>query len=148
MYSSKFDLVFTEDGEILFDPERNDFKRAFESEYEPLIQTVLKRIQSSEEDWLLNGAVSANLNYFFGSTVTEESVEEIKSMIFQSLTSDGFIDPDKLIVESEIFDSNILLFNISVFVNENDFYNVFNMGFSYNTRDNRCTPRYIKKVSN
>ena len=148
MYNSKFDLMFTEDGEILFDEDRYDFQRAFESEYEPLTQTILKRVQSAEEEWLLDGSVSANLNYFLGSPVNEEIVEEARSMIFQSLTLDGYIDPDKLIIQSEIFNSNILLFNISVLVNENDFYNTFNIGFSYNTRDNRCTPRYIKEMRN
>lgn len=147
MYDSKFDLLFTEDGEIIFDKEQGDFEKAYESEYQTLTQTILKRVQSSEDDWDLDGTVAANLNYLLGSPASELVTEEAKSMIYNALTSDGYIDPDKLIIESESFNKNILMFNVSVFVNENDFYNVYNIGFSYNTRDNRCTPRYIKEVS-
>lgn len=146
MFESKFDMMFTEDGEILFDRNNKDFKRAYESEYETLTQTILKRVQSSEDDWDIEGTMTANLNYLFGSVLDEEVNEEARNMIFNALTEDGFIDPDKLIIQSESLDNNILLFNISVFVNENDFYNVFNIGFSYDTRDNRCTPRYIKEA--
>lgn len=147
MYDSKFDLLFTEDGEIIFDRNQRDFEKAYESEYETLTQTILKRAQSSEDDWDLDGSVAANLNYLLGSPASELVAEEARSMIYNALTSDGYIDPDKLIIESESFNKNILMFNVSVFVNENDFYNVYNIGFSYNTRDNRCTPRYIKEVS-
>lgn len=146
MFESKFDMMFTEDGEIIFDRNSKDFKRAYESEYETLTQTILKRIQSSGDDWDIEGTMTANLNYLFGSVLDEEVNEEARNMIFNALTEDGFIDPDKLIIQSESLDNNILLFNISVFVNENDFYNVFNIGFSYDTRDNRCTPRYIKEA--
>lgn len=147
MYDSKFDLLFTEDGEIIFDRDQRDFEKAYESEYQTLTQTILKRAQSSEDDWDLDGSVAANLNYLLGSPASELVAEEARSMIYNALTSDGYIDPDKLIIESESFNKNILMFNVSVFVNENDFYNVYNIGFSYNTRDNRCTPRYIKEVS-
>jgi hypothetical protein len=147
MYDSKFDLLFTEDGEILFDKDQRDFQKAYESEYETLTQTILKRVQSSEEDWDLEGIIAANLNYLLGSPANELVTEEARSLIYNALTSDGYIDPDKLIIESESFNKNTLMFNVSVFVNDNDFYNVYNIGFSYNTRDNRCTPRYIKEVS-
>jgi|11_taG_2_1085331.scaffolds.fasta_scaffold00050_30 hypothetical protein len=147
MYNSKFDLLFTEDGEIIFDRDQKDFQKAYESEYETLTQTILKRVQSSEEDWNLDGAVGANLNYLLGSPANEAVVEEARNFIYSALTSDGYIDPDKLKIQSDPFNSNILMFNVSVFVNDNDFYNVYNLGFSYNTRDNRCTPRYIKEMS-
>lgn len=147
MFESKFDLLFTEDGELIFDEESRDFQKAFEEEYETLTQTILKRIQSSDEDWNLDGTVTANLNYLRGSAASNSIIDEAKSMIFNALTLDGYLDPEKVTIQSESFNNNILLFNISVLVNENDFYNVYNLGASYDMRDNRCIPRYIQGKS-
>mgnify|MGYP001338263782 CR=1 FL=1 len=147
MRNEKFDLIWSEDGEILFDESINDFKKGYESEYEPLTQTILKRIQSADEDWGLEGSIASNLNYLRGSNLNPEIVEEAKGMIFSCLTKDGFVDPEKIRIEAESFRKDILLFNISIYVNENDFYNVYNLGVSYDMRDNRCIPRYIQGKS-
>ena len=147
MRNERFDLICSEDGEILFDENINDFKRGYESEYEPLTQAILKRLQSADEDWNLEGSVSANLNYLRGSNYVPEVVEEAKGMVFLALTKDGFLAPERIRIEAESFERDILLFNISIYVNENDFYNVYNLGVSYDMRDNRCIPRYIQGKS-
>ena len=147
MRNEKFDLICSEDGEILFEDNIGDFKKGYESEYEPLTQTLLKRIQSTDEDWRLDGSVAANLNYLQGTVLTKEIVEEAKNMIFAAIIKDGFIAPEKIRIDAESFERNILLFNISIYVNENDFYNVYNLGVSYDMRDNRCIPRYIQGKS-
>jgi hypothetical protein len=146
MLKESFDMFFTEDGEILFDENRMDIERAYETELEVLNQTILKRLQSSDEDWQIGSAISTNLNYLMGSPRTPEVQTEAEDMVFNALTSDGLVDPDLIRVQVEGFDSNILMVSVSVFNRPglgNNVLNVYNLGFSYDLRDNRCIPRFI-----
>jgi len=149
MLKETFDIFFTEDGEILFDENRMDIERAHETELEVLNQTILKRLQSSDEDWQIKSAISANLNYLIGSPKTIEVQEEAENLVFNALTSDGLVDPDLIRVQAEGFDSNILMVSISIFNRPglgSNVLEVYNLGFSYDLRDNRCIPRFIDGI--
>jgi hypothetical protein len=150
MLNDRFDLFFTEDGEFLIDESRKDFERAYESEAEVLLQTIIKRLQSSHEDWGLQGAVYSDLAALVGSPRSDAVISEAMQMVQSALIEDNLVSPERLRINMEGYDANILMLNITIYGEGSEAANIYNLGFSYDMRDNRCIPRYIlgKGVSN
>jgi len=150
MLRDKFDLFFTEDGEILFDENSRDILRAYESEGEILIQTIIKRLQSNDEDWNLSNMISANLSYLVGSTSGTELEEEASQMIYSVLIADELVPPESVFVSVKAYDADMLLLSVNILGDQNRLLNTYNLGLLYDMRMNRCIPRYIlgKGVSN
>ena len=143
MLNETFDLFFTEDGEILFDEDKRDIERAYESEGEILIQTVLKRLQSVSEDWNIKGVISSNLEYLRGSARSEGVEDEAIQMVYGALVADKLVVPESIRISTEGYHENMLLINVTIFGEQNRLLNTYNLGFSYDMRSNRCIPRYV-----
>ena len=149
MIREKIDMLFTEDGEILFDDHKHDIEYAYESELEILSQTILTRLQSNDEDWGMKNKICANLSYLIGSPRTPEVYREAENLIFAALTADGLIEPDRIQIAVDGFDENVLM--ISLIINmdlrlQTNMLQSYNIGFSYDLRDNRCIPRVLNGI--
>ena len=149
MIKEKVDLLFTEDGEILFDEVRQDVELVYETELEILNQTILKRIQSNDEDWGIRSAIAANLSYLTGSARSDFIRTEAENLIFSALTHDGLIDSNSIEIIIDGFDENVLMISVILFERpglQTNILNKYNIGITYDLRDNRCIPRVLNGI--
>ena len=84
-----------------------------------------------------------------GSPRTPEVYREAENLIFAALTADGLIEPDRIQIAVDGFDENVLM--ISLIINmdsrlQTNMLESYNIGFSYDLRDNRCIPRVLNRI--
>jgi hypothetical protein len=119
--------------------------------YEDLKARLLQRIQSNFFDWIFKSEdyasiPAANLSQFLGSPISGSLIDEMKRNIFEALTLDELVNPEKIYIQDVPIDRETIILLVSLKV-ENETHE-FNLGMSvmYNTRQN-ITSAKIEKIS-
>ena len=139
------DLFFTDDGDLFYDESKNDFHAAGIENNEIIETTVLRRLNSSNGEWKTFYGHHASLEDFIGVPVQMNLVPLIKERIVDTLTRDGFLSPEDILVEGTGLTTNTALLYINILksfesdgVNFRLFYNSRNnkiKAFKYNISD-------------
>lgn len=135
------DLEFTEDGDLFLD--KNKSLKIIDDTYNDILKaTVIRRIQSSADDWDTENAISLSLDEFRGGVLNQDTLEYMKFLIYRLLTEDGLLSVDELfITESPIVNNYVAL---AIIINRKDKYgNDLIINFGYDMRMNKIMPRFI-----
>lgn len=60
---------------------------------------VIKRLNSRSGDWIFDPNCGANIEDFYGATVSKSMMDRLQNQIFQALTYDGLILANNLFIE-------------------------------------------------
>jgi len=135
------DLEFTEDGDLFLD--KNKSLKIIDDTYNDILKaTVIRRIQSSADDWDTENAISLSLDEFRGGVLNQDTLEYMKFLIYRLLTEDGLLSVDEVfITESPIVNNYVAL---AIIINRKDKYgNDLIVNFGYDMRMNKIMPRFI-----
>lgn len=135
------DLLFTEDGDLYLDNNKNLYYSKEEND-ELLLSAIQKRIQSNATDWNLPGILTANLYDYAGAQVTFENIENIQNQIINCLTLDGLVEPEEVNITAIPVNPGFISFVMSI-KKRNYSFGDLSLSISYDMRDNKISTRYI-----
>lgn len=133
------DLYFTEDCDLFFDDGINDISLTKTINNETLLNILKLRLQSSSEDWEIVSPVFSNINYLTGLPRNKETIDSLKSLVFNTITEDFLIDPEDVFVEFLGVQDDIAGFGVIINAIDRDVNSRVELGFSYDFRENRFT---------
>lgn len=133
------DLYFTEDCDLFFDDGINDISLTKTINNETLLNILKLRLQSSSEDWEIVSPVFSNINYLTGLPRNKETIDSLKSLVFNTITEDFLIDPEDVFVEFLGVQDDIAGFGVIINAIDRDINSRVELGFSYDFRENRFT---------
>lgn len=103
------DIWFSHDGDFLLSHDK-DLLDTNDSSYRSLFQGIDSILNFNKGEWPgRNNSTGANIIDFIGKPNTEETGDEIKLRIINSLTQNGFISEKNLSVEMIPLDVNIIM---------------------------------------
>lgn len=103
------DFWFSHDGDFLLSHDK-DILDTSDSPYRSLFQGIDSRLNFNKGEWPgKNNNIGANIVDFIGKPNTEETGDEIKLRIINSLTQDNFLSEKDLSVEMIPLDENVIL---------------------------------------
>lgn len=137
------DIAFTEDGDFFFDEEKGDIKTVTNEENELLLQTILKRLQSSSRDWNIKNVVVADLEYFHGERSSESMKQLAEYKITEMLLAEDMLELEDISVDVEVFEDGKLGALISIFKKDSKLAANVNLGLLYDIKHNRFIPQFI-----
>lgn len=128
----------------------NQISKTENNNREDIKNRILLRIQSNALDWDLSDNINANipfanLSQFAGRSINNEIIKSIKRNIFLSLVEEDLIDAEKIYIRELPIDKEVIVFYVSVIVENRS--EEFNLGLSvmYDTRQN-VTNVKIEKI--
>ena len=133
------DLYLTEDCDLYFDEDMNDISLTKTIRNETLLNILKLRLQSSSEDWEVVSPVFSNVNYLTGLPRNKETIDSLKSLVFNTITEDFLIDPEDVFVEFLGAQDDIAGFGVIINGIDRDINSRLELGFSYDFRENRFT---------
>lgn len=135
------DLDFTEDGDLFLD--NNKSLKIINDDYnEILIKTIKNRIQSANRDWDNDKIYALSLDDFQGERLTNDIIQYMKYQMYQTLTADGLLNINEILIVTSPFIDKFL--NFTIVVNRKDKYgNDLIINFGYDMRMNKIMPRFI-----
>lgn len=142
-------LYMKEDCDFLI--RNNKISKTENNNREDIKNRILLRIQSNALDWDLSDNINAsipfaNLSQYAGQSINNEIIRSIKRNIFFSLVEEDLIQPEKIYIKELPIDREVIVFYVSVIVENRS--EEFNLGLSvmYDTRQN-VTNVKIEKIS-
>lgn len=134
------DICFTEDGDFLF--KRNNIYLSKGDDNEILIDTIMRRLQSSSIDWESNKIIAANLDYYRGEKITSNLVNLIGSEILNTIIADNLISEKYVDIKATRLNPEQINYTIIVYAKQNADTNIV-IGLMYDQRVNKIIPRYL-----
>ena len=138
--SSMLDFYWTHQGDISLG-ENGDIKDTREDQYRALIQVVVDRLQSEENDWFLYPEKGAGLNAVVGQRNTAEAGREVQRRIQSTLLYGGLLKPTEFSVNVVPISETQIMAVVSL--NPPGSTEAILIPFSYDMRSNRVTPRIV-----
>jgi len=137
------DIIFTEDGDFLFDELRGDIKVCNNQRNDLLIQTIIKRLQSSERDWNINKVVTSDVEFFYGERSNEAIYELLTFKIAESLLAEGMLELKDIDVNVKQYEPGKLAILINISKKDSSLAADVSIALTYDLKDNRFIPRII-----
>jgi hypothetical protein len=134
------DICFTEDGDFLF--KRNSLYLSKEDNNEILIDTIMRRLQSSSIDWASNKIIAANLDYYRGEKITSNLVNLIGNEILNTIIADNLVREEYVDIKANRLNPEQINYTIIVYAKQNADTNIV-IGLMYDQRVNKIIPRYL-----
>lgn len=135
------DFQFSEDGDFILD--QNKSLKIIDDTYNDILKaTVIRRIQSSADDWDNENAISLSLDEFRGGSLNQDTIEYMKFLIYRLLTEDGLLSVDEIYISESPLVNNYV--ELAIIINRKDKYgNDLIVNFGYDMRMNKIMPRFI-----
>lgn len=134
------DLHWGQEGDFKLG-ENGDIQKATSDGGRVAKQTIVKRLQSSNGDWIMNPQFGATLDRFAGMPNTRDTGERIKAAVKSALMEEGVVSPRELTVDvvpsgltrvTVLIHGKIVASNVPLFVQ-----------IEYDLRENRLIPRLV-----
>jgi hypothetical protein len=135
------DFKLTEDCDFFLN--KNNSLEIINNDYNQiLIDTIVRRLESSSLDWDSEVIISASLDYFRGERLTQDIVEYIKSEILRVLISDGLLSLGEVDIVELPMSGLTLDFFLRVY-RKDKYGNDLLISFNYDTRENKIAQRFL-----
>lgn len=134
------DLFLTEDGELYFDTFSGDFELVEKVNNDLLINILKRRFQSSDYEWRLNSIISGDFDLLRGSSINQELVGSLRSLISSALSADFLLDPNNFQINILNIDKSTLGIGIIIFERDRSVDKQLFISFTYDYRENKLTP--------
>lgn len=137
------DITFTEDGDFIFDESKGDFEVVNNQYNELLLQTLLKRLQSSNRDWKIQDVVTSDIEYLRGETNDDAALEIIRYKVAEALLSEEVLKLEDINIQTEKLNNNDIGIFILIQKKDRSLSADINIGLTYDIKNNRFVPRLI-----
>lgn len=137
------DIVFTEDGDFIFDESKGDLQVVNNQYNELLLQTILKRLQSSDRDWGIQNIITSDIEYLRGESNIDASLEIIRFKVAEALLGEEILKLQDIDIEAEKLNDNDIGVFISIRKKDSSLSADINIGLVYDIKNNRFVPQLI-----
>ena len=137
------DIVFTEDGDFIFDESKGDLQVVNNQYNELLLQTILKRLQSSDRDWGIQNIITSDIEYLRGESNIDASLEIIRFKVAEALLGEEILKLQDIDIEAEKLNDNDIGVFISIRKKDSSLSADINLGLVYDIKNNRFVPQLI-----
>lgn len=137
IFRQEKDLFMTDDGDLFFDNKTKDLRIVDNKNSELLLNIIKRRLKSSKYDWDLTNPVVGNLDYLKGLTRNAASIEILKGLVLDAISTDLLISPELIDVKVIGIDTDIIGIGVIIYEIEQEYNSYIQLGFSYDYRENR-----------
>jgi hypothetical protein len=136
------DFYFTDDGDILFDEIRGDFKVVNHKDNLNLFSQIIKRIQSKVEDWNISGIVTTRFDSIIGLSINNDVLRFIEDDITIALLSGGLLFTSEFMVEAEAINREFVMITIQTKSSDPKRDKPVRLVVTYDVRMSQIIPRF------
>ena len=141
MARAEWDLLWSVDGDFIFDEDRGDLADTKLVNSRALIQRIVTRMQSMPGDWELAEEIGLSLSSVIGEPNNRATGRRLEELITNELIRDGLLFAREFSVT--VFPASKRALGVLVSVFPSGRRGEISIPFVYDMRDNRMVPRRL-----